>query len=159
MYRHEEGARREGDVNANGNGSRNNTTTTTTPSYSAPSPTQPGSNATTPYSPPKPPHHQFNNPYPPPTPAPAGAASHIPGPPASPRALTTPSSYQIDRERARERDYQQPAPPRDKPTSNYYDPTSDSSERRPSESAAWKEGQTQTPQVRIPSRDRSCSSQ
>ncbi|KAH7360833.1 SNF2 family N-terminal domain-containing protein [Rhexocercosporidium sp. MPI-PUGE-AT-0058] len=148
MYRHEEGARREGDVNANGNGSRNNTTTTTTPSYSAPSPTQPGSNATTPYSPPKPPHHQFNNPYPPPTPAPAGAASHIPGPPASPRALTTPSSYQIDRERARERDYQQPAPPRDKPTSNYYDPTSDSSERRPSESAAWKEGPTQTPQTR-----------
>ncbi|KAN0115153.1 putative DNA helicase INO80 [Hyaloscypha variabilis] len=58
-------------------------------------------------------------------------ASHIPGHPASPRTLTAPSAYQSD---------YQPAP-RDKPTSNYYDPTSDSSERRPSESAARSEGQ------------------
>jgi chromatin-remodeling ATPase INO80 len=42
-------------------------------------------------------------------------------------------------------DYQ---PPRDKPTSNYYDPTSDSSERRPAESSGWSEGRAQTPQVR-----------
>ncbi|KAG4424987.1 putative DNA helicase ino80 [Cadophora malorum] len=92
-----------------------------------------------PYSPPK---HQFNNPY---TPAPL-TASHIPGPPASPRALTTPSTYQSDRER----DYQPAPAPRDKPTSNYYDPTSDSSERRPSETPAWKESQAQTPQTREP---------
>ncbi|CZT51771.1 related to DNA-dependent ATPase DOMINO B [Rhynchosporium secalis] len=146
MYRHEEGARREGEVNGNGSsGNRNN-------NYSAPSPTQPAFNRATPYSPPKPLHHQFNSPYQRPTPAPAPSAlpaitsSHTPGPPASPRALMTPTSYQSDRER--ERDYQ--PVPRDTPTSNYYDPTSDSSERRPSasESVAWKEGQAQTPKTR-----------
>jgi DNA helicase INO80 len=93
-----------------------------------------------PYSPTNgshPPRPQFNNPYHPPTPAPLPmpAAAHITGPPASPRTLTAPSAYQSD---------YQPVP-RDKPTSNYYDPTSDSSERRPSESAGWNEGQA--PQV------------
>jgi hypothetical protein len=103
----------------------------------APSPTQ--TDFHSPYSPtngshPRP---QFNNPYHPPTPAPLPmpTATHVPGPPASPRTLTAPSAYQSD---------YQPAP-RDKPTSNYYDPTSDSSERRPSESAGWNEGHT--PQV------------
>lgn len=52
--------------------------------------------------------------------------------------LPAPPSYHSD--------YQ--PPPRDKPVSTYYDPTSDSSERRPSESGAWSEGKTQTPQVR-----------
>lgn len=61
--------------------------------------------------------------------------SHISVPPASPRTVTP---YQSD--------YQ---PAREKPTSNYYDPTSDSSERRPSESAGgWTEGHKATPQVR-----------
>jgi DNA helicase INO80 len=36
--------------------------------------------------------------------------------------------------------------PRDRPTT-YYDPTSDSSSRRPAETASWHNGQTQTPQV------------
>jgi DNA helicase INO80 len=67
------------------------------------------------------------------------SSSQIPGPPVSPRALTAPSAYQGE---------YQPAS-RDKPTSNYYDPTSDSSERRPSESAGWSEGQTSTPQVTV----------
>src|SRR5260221_353614 len=96
----------------------------------------------TPFSPtngnhPRPP---FTSPYHPPTPTALPMptpASHIPGHPASPRTLGAPSAYQSD---------YQPAP-RDKPTSNYYDPTSDSSERRPPESAAWSEGQAST-QVR-----------
>src|SRR5271163_4400292 len=42
------------------------------------------------------PRPQFNNPYHPPTPAPLPmpTPSHIPGPPASPLALTAPSAYQ-----------------------------------------------------------------
>ena len=107
--------------------------------YHARSPTQ--TEFHPPYSPtnghPRP---QFNNPYHPPTPAPLPmptiAASHIPGPPASPRALTTPYSN----------DYS--STPREKPTSNYYDPTSDSSERRPSDNSSWHEAQSHTPQVR-----------
>ncbi|RDL40476.1 p-loop containing nucleoside triphosphate hydrolase [Venustampulla echinocandica] len=104
------------------------------------------------------PRPQFaNNSYHPPTPAPAPApaplqmpmsmpgASHIPGHPTSPMPLasTTPSATYHN-------DYQpqaqtQPAA-RDKPVSNYYDPTSDSGERRPSEGNV----QAQTPQNRDP---------
>ncbi|TVY80277.1 putative DNA helicase INO80 [Lachnellula suecica] len=76
---------------------------------------------------------QFNNPYHPPTPASLSmnAPPHIPNHSTSPMTLAAP-----------------PPPPRDKPVSNYYDPTSD----RPSESTAWSEGQgqTQTPQSREP---------
>jgi DNA helicase INO80 len=88
------------------------------------------------------PRPQFNNPHHPPTPAPLPMTTphnaHIPAPPASPITLTAPSAYQSD----------YPPAPRDKPTSNYYDPTSDSSERRPAENSGWNEGQTQTPQVK-----------
>ena len=88
------------------------------------------------------PRPQFNNPYHPPTPAPLPMTTthnaHIPAP-ASPLAVTAPLAYHSD---------YAPAPPRDKPTSNYYDPTSDSSERRPAENSGWSEGQAQTPQVR-----------
>jgi DNA helicase INO80 len=110
----------------------------TRPAYLNPrSPTQTDFNS--PYSPtngnhPRP---QFNSPYHPPTPAPLPMpqGAHIPGPPASPRTLTAPAAYQSD---------YQPAP-RDKSTGNYYDPTSDSSERRPSEGGGWSESK---PQVR-----------
>ncbi|KAF4632347.1 hypothetical protein G7Y89_g5782 [Cudoniella acicularis] len=83
---------------------------------------------------------QFNN-YHPPTPAglPMPVPSHIPGPPTSPMTLAAPQYHS---------DYQPAA--RDKPVSNYYDPTSDSSERRPSQGPAWSEGQVQTPQNREP---------
>jgi DNA helicase INO80 len=121
---------------------RNGTSSSNTRPYNPLSPTQ--TDFHSPFSPtngnhPRP---QFNHPYHPPTPAPLPMptpSSHIPGPPASPRTLTAPSAYQSD---------YQPAS-RDKPTGNYYDPTSDSSERRPSESAGWSEGQTSTPQVGI----------
>jgi DNA helicase INO80 len=112
----------------------------TRPYNTAISPTQ--SEFHPPYSPTNgaPPRPQFNNPYHPPTPAPLPmtVSPHIPARPTSPMTLAAPPSYHSD--------YQ--PPPRDKPVSNYYDPTSDSSERRPSENTAWSEGQTQTPQVR-----------
>ncbi len=91
------------------------------------------------YSPTNGTRSQFNNPYHPTTPANLPmptTSSHISGPPASPRTVTAPQPYQSD---------YQPAP-RDKPTSNYYDPTSDSSERRPS--AGRGEGQNPSLQVR-----------
>lgn len=129
-----ESARRDRTINGGPSSSNTNT---------RPSPTQ--TEFHSPYSPtngthPRP---QYNNPYHPSTPAAAALpmpipSSHISGPPASPRILTAPSSYQSE---------YQPVP-REKPTSNYYDPTSDSGERRPSESAAWSEGQNSTPQVR-----------
>lgn len=85
------------------------------------------------------PRPYFSNPYHPPTPAPLPmpTTAHIPARPRSPMTLATPSAYQSD--------YQ---PSRDKPASNYYDPTSDSSERRPAEISGWSEGPNQTPQVR-----------
>jgi DNA helicase INO80 len=130
----------EEDRRMNGTSSSNASSSNTRP-YNPLSPTQ--TDFHSPFSPtngnhPRP---QFNNPYHPPTPAPLPmptSSSHTPGHPASPRTLTAPAAYQSD---------YQPAP-RDKLTSNYYDPTSDSSERRPSESAGWSEGQTSTPQVR-----------
>ncbi|CAG8980418.1 hypothetical protein HYALB_00003983 [Hymenoscyphus albidus] len=82
------------------------------------------------------PRPQFNDPYHPPTPAalPIPTASHIPGP-SSPLAVATPiGGY-----------HNYPSASRDKPVSNYYDPTSDSSERRPSESGRVE---AQTPQGR-----------
>ncbi|EKD13015.1 Putative DNA helicase ino-80 [Drepanopeziza brunnea f. sp. 'multigermtubi' MB_m1] len=149
MYRHEGAPKRDSEVN----GATRTTTTTDnknnhTNTFDPTSPSQ--AELPTSHSPPKSSVHQFDNPYHSPTPAPLTAtaklapAPHIPDLPASPGALTTSTSrYQS------ERDYQ--APPRDKPTSSYYDPTSDSSERRPSDSLAkWHEGQgqTQTPQTR-----------
>jgi hypothetical protein len=106
------------------------------------------------------PRPQFNNQYHPPTPAPLplptsqiGATSastssaHVAQqPPLSPLAATTPS-YASELDSA----------PRDKPMSNYYDPTSDSSERKPAlaeassasaSATAWNNGYAQTPQVR-----------
>jgi len=130
----------EEDRRMNGTSSSNASSSNTRP-YNPLSPTQtelPPTFAPTNGNHPRPP---FSNPYHPP-PGPLSmptAASHIPGPPESPRTLTTPSAYQSDYQSAL----------RDKPTSNYYDPTSDSSERRPSESAGWSEGQTSTPQVRL----------
>ena len=112
----------------------------TSNTYDTRSPTQ--TNFHAPYSPrngthPRP---QFNNPYHPPTPASLPIpSSHIPGPapPTSPRSLGAPLTYAGE---------YQPTP-RDKPASNYYDPTSDSSERKPPESAGWKDGLSQTAQV------------
>jgi chromatin-remodeling ATPase INO80 len=85
---------------------------------------------------------QFNNPYHPSTTTPVSmpASSHIPGP-------TSPTSFGASRPGSYQSDYQ-PAP-RDKPVSNYYDPTSDSSERRPSEPARQIDSQMQTPKVRL----------
>lgn len=78
--------------------------------------------------------HQFTNSYHPTTP---GALS-MPTPThplASPRSLTAPTAaYQVDLLPA----------PREKPKSNYYDPTSDSG---PLESTGWGEAQNHTPQV------------
>jgi hypothetical protein len=77
----------------------------------------------------------FNNKFHPPTPAPLPA--YIERPPASP--LTSLQATE----------YNQPAP-RDRPTSSYYDPTTDSSERRLTETAAgWFNGHAQTPQVSL----------
>jgi DNA helicase INO80 len=79
---------------------------------------------------------QFNNPYLPQTPAPL----HMPVPgPTSPMTVAAPTfgNYHSD--------YQSAS--REKPVSNYYDPTSDSGARRPSEIAARVEPQIQTPQV------------
>ncbi|KAF8861983.1 hypothetical protein BDZ45DRAFT_234600 [Acephala macrosclerotiorum] len=126
----EEGARRGERIN--GGPSSSNTR--------VPPPTAQTPDFHSPYSPngthPRP---QFTNPYHTPTPA-TLSASHIPGP-TSPRSLTAPA-YQADLHPA----------PRDKPTSNYYDPTSDSGDRPPSESAGagWSEGQNQIPQTRDP---------
>ena len=78
------------------------------------------------------PRPQFNN-HLPTLPMP----SQNQGPPPSPITFATPSSYGTE----------YPAPPRETPsTSSYYDPTSDSRERRPSDHA-WRETQN-TPQVR-----------
>lgn len=128
MHREEDekGARREGT-----NGASN--------IYDARSSTEP--NFRSPYSPTNShPRPQFNNPYHPPTPAPLPmpTTSHIPGPPASPRTLAAPSAYPNE---------YQPTP-RDKPMSNYYDPTSDSGDRRPAENSPWQEPRSHTPQVR-----------
>ncbi len=83
------------------------------------------------------PRPQFTDPYHPPTPAtlPMTTPSRIPASPgpASRKSLSGPSPYQND--------YQ--PPPRDKPISNYYDPTSDSGERPPADSSGWGEGKTQ----------------
>ncbi|KAH8815550.1 SNF2 family helicase/ATPase-like protein [Xylogone sp. PMI_703] len=89
--------------------------------------------------PPSLPRPQFNNPYHPPTPAPLPMPSlghgHIPPPPASPVTLAPPSGYPSE--------YQ--SSPRDKPSSGYYDPTSDSGDRRQVE-PGWNERGSQTPQ-------------
>jgi hypothetical protein len=83
---------------------------------------------------------QFNSPYLPPTPAPLHmpASSHVPGP-------TSPKNFSVPVSGGYHTDYQ--SAPREKPVSNYYDPTSDSSERRPSEVAGRVDLEIQTPQV------------
>lgn len=92
------------------------------------------------------PRPHFNNPYHPPTPAPlpmpAPSHAHLSGPPASPRVVTAPPAYASE----------YPPAPRDKPTTSYYDPTSDSSDRRPAEGSSWHHSQSRTPQVRRSSR-------
>ena len=121
----EEGVRRE---RMNGASNSNTTRSSTQPDFRSPySPTN---------SHPRP---QFNNPYHPPTPAPLPmpTTSHTPGHPASPRTLAAPSAYASE--------YQPTS--RDKPTSNYYDPTSDSGDRQSTENTAWHEAQSHTPQV------------
>ncbi|RFU25222.1 hypothetical protein B7463_g11112, partial [Scytalidium lignicola] len=88
--------------------------------------------------PPSLPRPQFNSPYHPPTPAPLPMPSlggHIPPPPVSPVTLAPPSGYPSE--------YQ--SSPRDKPSTGYYDPTSDSGDRRQVESG-WNERGSQTPQ-------------
>lgn len=112
----------------NGEGS-----SSTRPPYMAQSPTQPDYRP--PFSPtngnPRPQPYDQYHPTPPALPMPT--PSHIPGP-ASPLAVaTTPIGY-----------HNYPSATRDKPVSNYYDPTSDSSERRPSEAGRIE---AQTPQV------------
>lgn len=79
-------------------------------------------------------------------PAPMTAASHVAiPPPHSPQRSSGPSIYSAD--------YQDPI--RDKPISNYYDPTSDSSERKPAEpSAAWQKGSSSNLQVFSHHKDR-----
>ena len=102
-----------------------------------PPPPPPRGTSPPPFSPTAP---RFNNPYHPPTPAPLPmpAPSHVSGPPASPRGVTASQPYASEYSSA----------PRDKPTSSYYDPTSDSGERRPAENASWHDAQARTPQVR-----------
>ena len=120
----EEGVRRE-----RMNGASNSNTRPPQPDFRSPySPTN---------SHPRP---QFNNPYHPPTPAPLPmpTTAHTPGHPASPRTSAAPSAYASE---------YQPTP-RDKPTSNYYDPTSDSGDRRRTENTSWNEAPSHTPQVR-----------
>jgi hypothetical protein len=128
----DEGARRERE-RINGTSSSN----TRPGPYDARSPTQTDFH----FSPPNGTHPrpQFNNPYHPPTPTPLPipTGSHIPRPSPSPMTGGLPSTYQNE--------YQ---PPRDKPTSNYYDPTSDAGVRPPAENSGWNEGHAQTPQVR-----------
>jgi hypothetical protein len=141
----EERARRERIMeNATTTSTSSSITTTTTNAnanphpFDARSPTQ--SDFHPPFSPtnghPRP---QFNNPYHPPTPAPLPmpAGAHIPGPAASPHVVTAPPAYASE----------YPSAPRDKPTSSYYDPTSDSGERRPAENSHWHETRARTPQV------------
>ena len=79
------------------------------------------------------PRPQFNSPYHPPTPSPLP----MPTPSHPPHSVTASQPYAGDYASA----------PRDKPTSNYYDPTSDSGERRPVENASWQDAQARTPQV------------
>ncbi|ESZ93284.1 putative DNA helicase INO80 [Sclerotinia borealis F-4128] len=90
-------------------------------------------------------HPQFNQQYHPPPAAPQLIPSHIPlqstSTSASPIGLGLGSgipSYQSDRDSGYQRNQ--------KPTSNYYDPTSDSSERRPKES--WSDREAKTRQNR-----------
>lgn len=123
MDQEDESARRD---RMNGASRPNNSTSTTSTYNDARSPTQPdlhfppSSNGVHP-------RPQFTSPYPPPQPT-----SHIPALPPSPRAQGLPAPpYQNE--------YQ---PPREKPTSNYYDPTSDSSERRPAETSSWTDAQS-----------------
>jgi DNA helicase INO80 len=101
-------------------------------------PPPPGSRGFSPQGP------QFNNPYHPPTPAPLPmpAHSHISGPPASPRGVAPSQPYSSEYSPA----------PREKSTSSYYDPTSDSGERRPAENASWHDAQSRPAQVRTGSR-------
>ncbi|PQE32041.1 hypothetical protein CJF32_00001644 [Rutstroemia sp. NJR-2017a WRK4] len=78
---------------------------------------------------------QFNNPYHPPTPSPLPMPPRIPVQPPSSSSSTLvlgAPTYQSD--------YQ-----REKPTGNYYDPTTDSSERRPSE-PSWNDREAKTSQ-------------
>lgn len=86
------------------------------------------------------PRPQFNNPYHPPTPAPLPMPplNRIPPTPASPVTLAPPSTYPAE--------YQ--SSPRDKPSTAYYDPTSDSGDRRQVESG-WNDRGSQTPKVSI----------
>jgi hypothetical protein len=79
------------------------------------------------------PRPQFNSPYHPPTPAPLP----MPAPSHPPHGVTASQPYAGDYAPA----------PRDKPTSSYYDPTSDSGERRPAENASWHDTQARTAQV------------
>lgn len=84
---------------------------------------------------------QFNQ-YHPSTAAPQIISSHIPVQPTSnPLSLSTPS-YPSERNTTTTFQRDQ------KPTSNYYDPTSDSSERRPTESSTWSDREAKTSQVR-----------
>jgi DNA helicase INO80 len=124
----EEGVRRE---RMNGASNPN------TRPYDDRSPTQ---NFHSPYSPPNSlSRPRVNDPYHPPTPAPLPipTTSHIPVPPASPRTLAPSSAFANE--------YQPPS--RDKPTSSYYDPTSDSGDRQPTENSTWHEPQSHPPQV------------
>ncbi|KAA8567523.1 hypothetical protein EYC84_007999 [Monilinia fructicola] len=84
---------------------------------------------------------QFNQ-YHPSTAAPQIISSHIPVQPTSnPLSLSTPS-YPSERNTTTTFQRDQ------KPTSNYYDPTSDSSERRPTESSTWSDREAKTSQNR-----------
>ena len=93
------------------------------------SPTQPEYPSYSPSKPP-PPRPAFNTSYPPLPPP-----SHAPALPASPGQAAHPVAYS-------QSEYH---PPRsDRPTSSYYDPTSDSGDRR---TASWADTQAPVPQV------------
>jgi hypothetical protein len=74
----------------------------------------------------------YSNSYQPPTTAPPSlsSTSHVDRAPVSPLTTSNPTEY--------------PSTTRDRPTSSYYDPTSDSAPPKPS---AWSNGHAQTPQV------------
>lgn len=115
------------------------------PLYAGQSPTQAAYNGPSSYSPTKslPRRPSFTKQYHPPTPSqlpppPPGSAHRAPSE-ASP-LVATQTPYQSS-------EYH--SAPRDKPTSNYYDPTSDSGEPRPADPTRHN-GQNPAPQVSLP---------
>lgn len=113
------------------------------PLYAGQSPTQTAYNGPSSYSPTKslPRRPSFTKQYHPPTP------SQLPPPPGSGSIHRAPSEASpLGSTSTPYQSSEYHSAPRDKPTSNYYDPTSDSGEPRPADPARHN-GQTPAPQV------------